>query len=94
MIKCFICQCVQEPEKGKFEFNRFYIAKISNNDINTFAVLDNNQNWVPFRYYTRNSNYDNYYGFYFDTWDVFLVENKKELNKYIPTTKFYEIYNK
>lgn len=90
MIKCFICQCVQEPKKGKFEFNRFYIAKISNNDINTFAVLDNNQNWVPFKYYTRNRNYDNYYGFYFDLWDVFLVENKKELNKYVPTTKFYE----
>lgn len=90
MIKCFICQCVQEPEKGKFEFNRFYIAKISNNDVNTFAVLDNNQNWVPFKYYTRNGNYDNYYGFYFDLWDNFLVENKKELNKYVPTTKFYE----
>jgi hypothetical protein len=24
---------------------------------------------------------------------VFLIENKKELNKYVPTTKFYEWYN-
>lgn len=89
MIKCFICQCVQKPEEGNFEFNRFYIAKVSNNNVNTLAVLDNNQNWVPFKYYTRNGNYDNYHGFYFDLWDSFLVNNKKELNEYIPTTKFY-----
>ena len=89
MIKCFICQCVQEPEKGKFEFNGFYIAKVSNNDINTIAFLDNNQNWIPFKYYTRTGDYENYHGLYFDLWDTFYVNNKKELNEYIPTTKFY-----
>lgn len=91
MIKCFICQCVQEPEKGEFEFNRFYVAKISNNDVNTLAVLDNNQNWIPFRYYELQGRIDlNKYDFYFDLWDTFLVNNKKELNEYVPTTKFYE----
>ena len=89
MIKCFICQCVQQPEKGKFRFNGFYIAKVSNNNINTLAVLDDNQNWVPFKYYTRTGKYENYYGLYFDLWDTFYNKNKKDLNEYVLTTKFY-----
>jgi hypothetical protein len=31
---------------------------------------------------------------HFDIWYEFLAYNKKELNKYILTTKFYEWYNK
>lgn len=90
MIKCFICQCVQQPEKGKFRFNGFYIAKVSNNNINTLAVLDDNQNWIPFKYYTRTGKYENYYGLYFDLWDTFYNKNKKDLNEYVLTTKFYK----
>jgi hypothetical protein len=31
---------------------------------------------------------------YFDIWDEFLIENKKELKEYVSTTKFYNWYNK
>ena len=95
MIKCFIVQNIDnETPEGKFKENSFYIAKVANNKPNSFAVLDDKQNWVSFKYFTRTHNYENHYILYFDIWDEFLIENKKELNKYVPTTKFYERYNK
>jgi O-glycosyl hydrolase len=91
MIKCFIVKNVgnKSPE-GKFKKDHFYIAKISSNNPNTFAVLDDNKNWVSFKYFTRTHNYENHYILYFDIWDEFLIENKKELNEYVSTTKFYK----
>lgn len=92
MIKCFIVKNVDNitPE-GKFKINSFYIAKISCNKPNTFAVLDNDENWIPFKwYYLDNAHENEFCELYFDIWDEFLIENKKELNKYVPTTKFYE----
>ena len=56
----------------------------------TLAVLDDNQNWIPFKYYTRTGKYENYYGLYFDLWDTFYNKNKKDLNEYVLTTKFYK----
>ena len=89
MIKCFIVKNINSstPER-KFEENRFYIAKISSNGINTVSVLDKNKTWVPFKW--RGMMNINYMEKYFDIWDEFLVENKKELNEYVPTTKFYK----
>ena len=91
MIKCFIVKHVgNETPEGKFRENRFYIAKIANKP-NTFAVLDDNKNWIPFKWYYLDNVYGNdFCELYFDIWDIFLIENKKELNKYVPTTKFYE----
>jgi hypothetical protein len=40
MIKCYIVQNVDNPPLGVFKPDKFYIAKISNNNINTFAILD------------------------------------------------------
>ena len=92
MIKCFIVQHIgNKTPDGEFRENKFYIAKLSSNKPNTFAVLDDNKNWIPFKWYYLNNIYGNdFCELYFDIWDVFLVENKKELNKYVPTTKFYE----
>lgn len=90
MIKCFIVQNTTVPEdRGKFKENRFYIAKISCNSINTISVLDNQGTWVPFRWRRGRLTLENF-DLYFDVWDEFLIENKKELNKYVPLTKFYE----
>lgn len=90
MIKCFVVKNIDNiTNEGDFNVNSFYIAKISSNKPNTFAVLDNDKNWISFKYFTRTCNYNNHYILYFDIWDEFLIENKKELNKYIPTTKFY-----
>lgn len=91
MIKCFIVKNIDNttPE-GKFKENSFYIAKIASNRPNSFAVLDDNKNWVRFKYFTRTCNYENHYIMHFDIWYEFLAYNKKELNKYILTTKFYE----
>lgn len=92
MIKCFIVKNINnETVEGKFEVNSFYIAKVSNNKPNSFAVLDDNKNWISFKYFTRTNNYENHHIMYFDIWDTFLIENKKELNNYVPTTKFYKI---
>lgn len=89
MIKCFIVQNINsDTNNGKFEENKFYIAKISSNGINMVSVLDKNKTWVPFKW--RGMMDPNYMERYFDIWDEFLIENKKELNKYVPTTKFYE----
>ena len=89
MIKCFIVQNINsDTTNGKFEENKFYIAKISSNGINMVSVLDMNKTWVPFKW--RGMLNHDYMENYFDIWDVFLIENKKELNKYVPTTKFYE----
>ena len=92
MIKCFIVKNVgnKSPE-GKFKKDHFYIAKLSSNNPNTFAVLDDNKNWVPFKWYYLNNAYGNdFCELYFDIWDEFLIENKKELNEYAYTTKFYK----
>ena len=92
MIKCFIVKNVgnKSPE-GKFKKDHFYIAKLSSNSPNTFAVLDDNKNWVPFKWYYLNNVYGNdFCELYFDIWDEFLIENKKELNEYVYTTKFYK----
>jgi hypothetical protein len=89
MIKCFIVININdETPEGKFKENKFYIAKISSNNVNTISVMDINKSWVPFKW-VGVKDY-NYFENYFNIWDSFLIENKKELNKYIPSTKFYE----
>jgi hypothetical protein len=90
MIKCFIVQNINsDTDDGEFKENKFYVAKISCNSVNNISVLDIKGNWVPFKW--RGSlKYTDAFVKYFDIWDVFLIENKKELNKYVPTTKFYE----
>lgn len=92
MIKCFIVKHVgNETPQGKFQDNKFYVARLSSNNVNTFAVLDDNKNWIPFKWYYLNNVYGNdFCELYFDIWDVFFVKDKKELNEYIPTTKFYK----
>ena len=91
MIKCFIVQNTWIPENhdGKFKEGKFYIAKISCNAINTISVLDYHGTWVPFKWRRGPLKIENF-DLYFDIWDEFLIENKKELNKYILLTKFYE----
>lgn len=91
MIKCFIAHKLLEPPFGNFEkHGNFYIAKVSNNNPNTLAILDADNNWVPFSYIEKYildfTNYD----YYFALSEPFYVKNKKELNEYIPTTKFYK----
>lgn len=89
MIKCFIVQNIDmNTPDGKFNENKFYIAKISSNGVNMISVLDMNQTWVPFKW--RGMTQPEYFEKYFDIWDMFLIENKKELNEYIPTTEFYK----
>ena len=91
MIKCFIVKNIDnDTPNGLFEENKFYIAKVSSNKPNTFAVLDNNHTWISFKYFTRTLNYENHHIMYFDIYDEFLIENKRELNEYISTTKFYK----
>lgn len=91
MIKCFIVKCIDDnTSEGKFNEHAFYIAKVSSNKPNSFSVMDNDRKWVSFKYYTRTYNYENHYIMHFDIWDEFFIENKKELNKYILTTKFYK----
>ena len=90
MIKCFIAYKMIEPPFGKFEkSNSFYIAKITNNNPNTLAILDVNNNWVPFSYIEKGIIDFTNYQYYFALGEPFYVKNKKELNEYIPTTKFY-----
>jgi hypothetical protein len=90
MIKCYIVKNIESNVvEGIFKKDHFYIAKVSSNNPNTFAVLDDNKNWVSFKYFTRTHNYENHYILYFDIWDEFLIENKKELKEYVSTTKFY-----
>ena len=89
MIKCFIVQNVMEPKgRGVFKKNKFYIARIPDK-INTISVLDMKGNWVPFKWRRGPLSLEKF-DVYFDIWDEFLIENKKELNLYVPTTKFYE----
>ena len=89
MIKCYIVQNIEVPcGLGIFNENGFYVAKISNNNINTIAVLDDKGNWTPFKW--KGSLQSDAFVRYFDVWNVFFVKNKKELNEYIPTTKFYK----
>lgn len=90
MIKCFIVENLDsETPRGKFN-KSYYVAKISNNQPNTIAILDDNRNWVPFKWYTRNSELGvEHCRLYFYILDNFLIENKKELNKYINTTNLY-----
>ena len=91
MIKCFIVQHIgNKTPEGKFQINKHYVARISSNDVNMFAVLDDNKNWIPFKWYYRNNVYGNdFCELYFDIIFEFFVKNHKELNEYIPTTKFY-----
>ena len=88
MIKCYIVQNVDNPPLGVFKPDKFYIAKISNNNINTFAILDEKQNWVPFN--CRGIAEGLFvYKLYFSIFEGFYVKNKKELNEYIESTKLY-----
>ena len=79
--------------------NYAYVMLVKNGDIISEPLVpvhhpekdNDNKNWVPFKWYYLNNIYGNdFCELYFDIWDIFLVENKKELNKYVPTTKFYE----
>lgn len=90
MLKCFIVQNIDDnTPTGVFNKGEFYIAKISNNDANTFAVLDENENWVPFnRYSIENSNL--LYSDYFNEKYEHYFRNKKELNDYIDITQLYK----
>ena len=89
MIKCYIVKNINNhSEMGKFKENNFYIAKISSNSVNNISVLDDMGMWVPFKW--RGAFYPDHINKYFDVWDVFLIENKKELRKYIESTKFYD----
>lgn len=92
MIKCFVAVNLDsETPRGKFNNMTYYLAKLSNNQPNTIAILDDNQNWVPFKWYSTTSELgDDHYRMYFYLIDNFLIENKKELNNYIINTKFYE----
>lgn len=83
MIKCFTVQNTNLCGYGKFKLNNFYLAKISNNGINTISILDDNDNWIPFdnqhycfRINPLRSNY-------FTLISEFYVKNKKDLNKFI-----------
>ena len=50
MIKCFIVENLDsETPKGVFTRMSYYVAKITNNQPNTLAILDENQNWIPFK---------------------------------------------
>jgi len=89
MIKCYIVKNIESNVvEGVFKENKFYIAKISSNGVNMISVMDNKQNWVPFKW--RGMYDPKYFNKYFEIWDAFLIENKKELNEYIISTKFYE----
>ena len=90
MLKCFIVQNIDDNTPiGVFNKGEFYIAKISNNDTNTFAILDENENWVPFnRYSIENSNL--FYSNYFNEKHEHYFRNKKELNDYIDITQLYK----
>lgn len=89
MIKCYIVKNIKAPcSSGIFNENRFYVAKISNNNKNTIAVLDDKGNWTPFKW--RGLIQSDAFVRYFDVWSLFFVNNKKELNEYILTTKFYK----
>lgn len=95
MIKCYILQSTtNETPEGSFNENKFYIAKVSANKPNSLTVLDNKQNWVHFKYFTRTQDYRQHHLLYFVVIDTFFVKDKKELNEYIPTTKFYNQHNK
>lgn len=90
MIKCFIAYKVIDPPFGNFEkSNNFYIAKKTNNSPNTLAILDADNNWVPFSYIENGILDFTNYEYYFGLGEPFYVQNKKELNEYIPTMKFY-----
>lgn len=89
MIKCFIVESLDSnTPRGKFD-KSFYVAKISNNNPNTIAILDDNRNWIPFKWYTRRSKLgEDHYSMYFYILDNFLIKNKKELNSYIANINF------
>lgn len=91
MIKCFIVQHIgNKTPEGKFQANKHYVARISSNGVNMFSVLDDSKNWIPFKWYSRNNVLGNdFCELYFDIIFEFFVKNHKELNEYIPTTKFY-----
>lgn len=86
MIKCYIVQNIKET--NKFEMDKFYIAKISGNGNNTYSVLDKNKNWIPFNCYSLDGISDTYKDYFVEYFE-FHVQNKKELNNYIESTKIY-----
>ena len=92
MIKCFVVENLDShTPKGKFIRNAFYLAKITNNQPNTLAVLDEDMNWIPFEWYSKR-NYGlsyNHCRLYFYAWDNFIINNKKELNKYVKNSNMY-----
>ena len=94
MIKCFIVENLDnETPRGNFNKNSYYIAKLTNKP-NTFSVLDEDQNWIPFKWYSKTSELSiNHCRLYFYILENFIIENKKELNKYITDTEFYKINN-
>jgi hypothetical protein len=91
MIKCFVVENLDsKTPKGKFERNAFYLAKISNNQPNTLAVLDENLNWVPFEWHSKGRYLEyNHCRLYFYAWDNFIIDNKKELNRYVRNSNMY-----
>jgi hypothetical protein len=91
MTKCFIVENLDsETPKGVFTRMSYYVAKITNNQPNTLAILDENQNWIPFKWYTTTSELGvDHCRMYFYVLDNFLIENKIELNNYICKTNLY-----
>ena len=103
-VKCKELKVNYDPDKekvvskGEFVTDWYYTAKISSNNPNTLAVLDHYNNWIPFDLYDKNAfcldgqmiYSNNHYKYYFEIIEEFLIANKKELNKYISNTKFYE----
>lgn len=91
MIKCFVVENLDnKTPEGKFVKYSFYLAKISNNQPNTLAVLDENLNWVPFKWYSTTSELGvDHCRIYFYAWDNFIIKNKKELNEYVRNSNMY-----
>ena len=87
MIKCLVLQSTRPNGYGEFKLNDYYLAKITNNHINTISILDNKGNWVPFEYHILKCGFGGnrfpQYGEYFNHIREFHVENKREINKFI-----------
>lgn len=91
MIKCFIVENLDsKTPEGVFKRKSLYIAKVTNKP-NTFAVLDENQNWIDFKWYeTEPELSENHCRLYFYILENFLIENNREMKRYIQTTNLYK----
>ena len=88
MIKCYIVRNVNKVPFGNFNINDLYIAKISNNNHNTYAVLDDDNNWIPFSCYSQQG-LEIYSDYFIEIYN-FHVKNKKELNNNVQSSCLYK----